>query len=100
MSASPNQGCKCGDWLNGKQSPNGWLHASDHDLDRLLVRGSIMNLRGKGAPTANILLERLVGSLLDGDKVLVLRDQVKIKGVLLQKCPTKVVLSLNGGHVK
>ena len=100
MSASPNQGCKGGDWLNGKKSPSGWLRASDHDLDRFLVRGSIANLRGKGTPTADVLPKWLVGSLLDGDEVLALKDQVEIKGVLLQKRPAKVVPSLNGGHVK
>ena len=86
--------------MNGKQSPSGWLHASDHDLNRFLVKGSIANLQGKGAPTADVLPERLIGSLLDGDKVLVLRDQVEVEGVLLQERPAKVVPSLNGGHIK
>ena len=68
--------------MNGKQSPSGWLHASNYDLDRLLVRGFIMDLRGKGAPTADVLPKRLIGSLFDGDKVLALRDQVEIERVL------------------
>ena len=55
------------------------MRASDHDLDRLLVRGSIANLLGKGAPTADVLPKQLIGSLLDGDKVLALRDHVEIK---------------------
>ena len=52
------------------------LRTSDNDLDRLLVRGPIVNLLGEGAPAADVLPERLVGLLLDGDEVLVLRNQV------------------------
>ena len=54
----------------------------NHNLDRFFVRGSIANLCGKGAPTADVLPEWLVVSLLEGDKDLALRDQVELEGVL------------------
>ena len=47
----------------------------------------------------DILLEWLMGPLPDCDKILVLGDQVKVEGVLLEEHLAKVVLSLNGGHV-
>ena len=68
--------------MNGKQSPSGWLRASNYDLDRLLIRGFIANLQGKGTPTTDVLPKRLIRSLLDGDKVLMLRDQVEMERVL------------------
>ena len=80
--ADPNQICKTSDSLDGKQSPSRWLRASNYNLDRFLVRGSIANLCSKGTPMADVLPERLVVSLLTGDKVLALRDQVKVEGVL------------------
>ena len=59
-----------------------------------------MDLRGKGAPMADVLPKQLVVPLLDCNKVLPLRDQVEVEGVLFQECPAKVVSSLNGGHIK
>ena len=51
-------------------------------------------------PLADVLPERLVGSLSSGDEILVLWDEVEVKRVLLQKRLAEVVPSLNGGHVK
>ena len=59
-SASLNQGCKTSDWLYAKQSPSSRLRTLDDYLDRLLVKGPVVNLRGEGAPVADVLPERSV----------------------------------------
>ena len=95
VSACPNQGCKTSDGLNAQQSASGWLCSSNNDFDRLLVRGPISDLSGKGMPAADVLPKWLVRLLSSCDKILALQDQVKIKRVLFQECLAKVIPSLN-----
>ena len=49
---------------------------------------------------ADVLPKWFVGLLPKSDKILTLRDQVQVEGILLQECLRKVVPSLDGGHVK
>ena len=50
-------------------------------------------------PAADVLLEWFVGLLPSRDKILMLRDQVEVKGILLQESLGTVVPSLDGSHV-
>ena len=72
----------------------------DDHVDRLLLGGFIFDLGSYGTPTTDILPEWLVGPLPDGNKILLLGDQVEVERILPKKSLGKVVPCLDCSHVK